>query len=78
VIPNARTCFPNLLVMNVTAPVRILAERLAARGRESADDVARRLDRSGAFVIDDAGVVNVVNDGGPEQGIERFVNALIG
>lgn len=78
VIPDARTRFPNLLVMNVTAPVAILAERLAARGRESADDVARRLDRSGAFVIEDAGVVNVVNDAGPEQGIERFVNALTG
>lgn len=78
VIPDARTRFPNLQVMNVTAPVAILAERLAARGRESADDVARRLDRSGAFVIDDAGVVNVVNDAGPEQGIERFVNALTG
>lgn len=78
VIPLARTWFPDLQIMNVTAPVRILAERLAARGRESADDVARRLDRSGAFVIEGAGVVNVVNDGGPEQGIERFVNALIG
>jgi len=78
VIPLARTWFPDLQIMNVTAPVRILAERLAARGREGADDVAKRLDRSGAFVIEGAGVVNVVNDGGPEQGIERFVNALIG
>jgi phosphonate metabolism protein PhnN/1,5-bisphosphokinase (PRPP-forming) len=78
VIALARTRFPDLQIMNVTAPVRILAERLAARGRESADDVAKRLDRSGAFVIEGAGVVNVVNDGGPEQGIERFVNALIG
>lgn len=78
VIPVARTRFPDLQIMNVTAPVRILAERLAARGRESADDVAKRIDRSGAFVIEGAGVVNVVNDGGPEQGIERFVNALIG
>lgn len=78
VIPLARTRFPDLLILNVTAPVRILAERLAARGRESADDVAKRIDRSGAFVIEGAGVVNVVNDGGPEQGIERFVNALIG
>jgi ribose 1,5-bisphosphokinase len=78
VIPLARTRFPDLQIMNVTAPVWILAERLAARGRESADDVAKRIDRSGAFVIEGAGVVNVVNDGGPEQGIERFVNALIG
>jgi phosphonate metabolism protein PhnN/1,5-bisphosphokinase (PRPP-forming) len=78
VIALARTRFPDLQIMNVTAPVRILAERLAARGRESADDVAKRIDRSGAFVIEGAGVVNVANDGGPEQGIERFVNALIG
>lgn len=76
VIAVARTRFPNLLIINVTAPVRILAERLAARGRESADDVARRIDRSGAFIIEGAGVVNVVNDVGPEQGIERFVHAL--
>jgi phosphonate metabolism protein PhnN/1,5-bisphosphokinase (PRPP-forming) len=78
VIPVARIRFPNLQIMNVTAPVQILAQRLVARGRESTEDVAKRIGRAGAFLIEGTGVVDVVNDGGPEQGIERFVDALTG
>ncbi len=64
-----------VLVLDVTAPPDVLAARLAARGRESADDVARRLRRS---VPIPAGVAveTIVNDGPLDVGVARFVAVL--
>jgi ribose 1,5-bisphosphokinase len=46
-LPEARALFPSVEVVHVTAPSELLRSRLAARGRESADDVAARLTRNG-------------------------------
>jgi ribose 1,5-bisphosphokinase len=62
-------------VIEVTAPPAVLAARLKARGRESADDVARRLSRS-ANIPDGVTVTTVYNDGSLAEGVERFVAAL--
>ena len=62
-------------VIEVTAPADILASRLAARGRESADDVARRLARA-VTVPDGLETETVWNDGTLAEGEERFVAAL--
>jgi phosphonate metabolism protein PhnN/1,5-bisphosphokinase (PRPP-forming) len=62
-------------VIVVTAPPAVLAARLAARGREDAADIARRLERD---VPLPAGVPTetVVNDATLEQGASRFLAAL--
>ena len=44
----ARDRFPRSVIVSVTAPPEILAARLAKRGRESPDSVARRLAREAA------------------------------
>jgi phosphonate metabolism protein PhnN/1,5-bisphosphokinase (PRPP-forming) len=62
-------------VIQVTAPPAILAARLAARGRESAADIAARLSRAVALPRH-ISVHTVVNDATPEQGIARFLAAL--
>ena len=62
-------------VIEVAAPPEILAARLAARGRESNVDVARRLARI-ADIPDGVAVETVWNDGTLEEGIERFILAL--
>jgi ribose 1,5-bisphosphokinase len=62
-------------VLEVTAPAEVLAARLTARGRESADDVARRLSRA-ATIPEGVAVETVMNDGALEEGIARFVAAL--
>lgn len=46
VIDVARRRFARTLVVHVTASAEVLTERLAARGRESADERAQRLSRS--------------------------------
>ena len=62
-------------VIEVTAPSEILAARLAARGREKADDVSRRLARV-AVIPDGVAVETVLNDGTLARGVARFVAAL--
>ena len=62
-------------VIEVTAPPALLAARLASRGRETIDDVARRLNREAA-IPDGVMRETVWNDGSLAEGIERFVAAL--
>lgn len=62
-------------ILEVSASSEALAERLLARGRESAGDIARRLARE---VPLDPGldVIRILNDGTPEQGATRMIAAL--
>ena len=62
-------------VVEVTAPPEVLAARLAARGRETAADVAARLARSVPLA---EGAIQVMNDGSVEEGVARFVAAVTG
>ena len=62
-------------VVEITAPREVLAARLAARGREGADDVARRLDRSVAFPPG-VEVVTVMNDGTVAEGAAKLLAAF--
>ena len=64
-------------VIEVTAPPGVLAARLAARGRETALDVERRLARV-ATIPEGVAVTTVRNDGTLAEGIARFVAALSG
>ena len=66
----------SVCVIQVTAPADVLAARLANRGREDARRVADRLARAGADIPAGIPTTSVVNDGTPEQGIEKFVGAL--
>jgi phosphonate metabolism protein PhnN/1,5-bisphosphokinase (PRPP-forming) len=74
VLADAAARFP-LLVLEITAPLELRAARLAARGRESVEDVARRLSRE-APLPDGLNIRRVVNDGSPEQGIAAAVAVL--
>jgi ribose 1,5-bisphosphokinase len=72
----ARTAFPDLRVIVVTAPEATLAERLAARGRETKDDIRARLARAAFILPKDRRFVTVINDATPEIGIARMLAAL--
>ena len=74
VIAQAAANYP-VRVLEVTAPPGILAARLAARGRETAAAVARRLTRT-ATIPADVNVATVLNDDSLEQGVARFAAAL--
>jgi len=62
-------------VILITAPIAVLAQRLAQRGRETEADIAARLAREVALPpgID---TETILNDTTPEEGTERFLVAL--
>jgi ribose 1,5-bisphosphokinase len=75
VIAQAAECYP-ASVIEVTAPPHILAQRLAARGRETEDDVSKRLSRS-VSVPTQIPVERIVNDKTLAEAADKFINALI-
>jgi ribose 1,5-bisphosphokinase len=76
VIPAARIRFQPISIVEVWAPARVLAERLAARGRESVDDIARRIERSEAIAVDGAEVRRVENSGSVVEGVAALLSVL--
>jgi len=76
IITDARARFPHTKVVLVDCPPELRAERLARRGRETAEEIMRRLRRPvEAFDQRSADIV-VQNDGSPEEGISAFATAL--
>lgn len=74
VIEAAARRFP-VRVIEITAPATVLAARLAARGREGAEQRTARLARQVALPMAVA-VEIVVNDATPQEGTARFFAAL--
>lgn len=64
-----------LRVVEVTAPRALLAERLARRGRETAEQIAARLDRE-MGLPEGLDVVTIRNDSSIEEGAARLRNVL--
>ncbi|WP_127103851.1 phosphonate metabolism protein/1,5-bisphosphokinase (PRPP-forming) PhnN [Pararhodobacter zhoushanensis] len=75
-LEQAAAAFPALQVIVVTAPVAVLATRLAGRGRESAAQIAERLARDVAPLPPHLPVIEIVNDTTPAAGIARLKAAL--
>ena len=60
----------------ITAPAQVLAERLRRRAREDDAAQSERLARATALQIDHPRLVRIDNDGAPEDGAARLVQAL--
>lgn len=72
VIEEARSRLAPVRVVLVEAAPELLARRLAARGRETAGQQRRRLDREAAGFAMDDGVTRFVNAAGIEEEVARF------
>lgn len=75
-LPAFAKAYPRLKVVLVTARPDILAARLATRGRESADAIAKRLDRAVPEIVVGADTVIIDNSGALEEAGEVFVSLL--
>jgi ribose 1,5-bisphosphokinase len=75
VIVEAAERYPTR-VIEITAPPHILAQRLAARGRETEDDVAKRLSRTVPIPCH-IPVERIVNDRTLPEAADQFISALI-
>lgn len=72
----AQAALPGLTVIEVTAPDAVLARRLAARGRETTEDIAARLARAAHPLPPGLAVVTVDNGGTLADGVARFLAVL--
>jgi ribose 1,5-bisphosphokinase len=68
--------FGNLLVVNLTVERHVLAERLAKRGRETADQIEKRLERSDEQLPEHCRVVEIDNSGQIEKAGGQFLALL--
>ena len=75
-LPLALDRFPTLTVLRISAPSKVLAERLAARGRESMAEIEARLARASYEVPEGLPVIDISNDSTPAIGIARLLAAL--
>lgn len=62
-LAQASEIFPRFVVLNITAQPQTLAQRLAARGRESAEDIAKRLGQADKPLPAGLQVIHLANDG---------------
>ncbi|MEO0773216.1 MAG: phosphonate metabolism protein/1,5-bisphosphokinase (PRPP-forming) PhnN [Pseudomonadota bacterium] len=77
VLGQAAAQFDQFVTLSLTAPVDVLAQRLATRGRESADDIADRLARAAFDLPKDAGpVIEIANVGPLEDTAAKALTAL--
>ncbi|MCY3980948.1 MAG: phosphonate metabolism protein/1,5-bisphosphokinase (PRPP-forming) PhnN [Alphaproteobacteria bacterium] len=74
IIDEARQLPCKVFVINVTAPDSVLAKRLVGRGRESTNDVWKRLKRRVA--LDSSHIFEIHNDSSLQEGISAFVGLL--
>lgn len=75
-LKDAAKAFPDLVVLHITAPAETLARRLAARGRESEGDIAKRLAQAERPLPEGLKVIEVVNDGPLADAVARAAALL--
>jgi ribose 1,5-bisphosphokinase len=76
VLPDAARLFPALHVLDVTARPEVLARRLQARGRESRQEIARRLARPAPPLPDAVVVTGIDNSGALTDAVRAARDAL--
>lgn len=76
-LDDIRACFTRLTTVHITASEEMLAQRLARRSRENADEIEQRLKRNKTIkplVGDD--VVTIDNSGERQGAIDEFIALL--
>ena len=70
-LTQAAEIFPHLVVLNITAKPETLAHRLAARARETEEEISKRLAQANKPLPAGLRVINLANDGPLSQSIAR-------
>ena len=76
VLERAAQVFPELRILQISAPPEVLALRLAQRGRETAADIAQRLVRDTAPFPRDIPVSIIDNGGALDVAVAQFLREL--
>ncbi|PVB61169.1 phosphonate metabolism protein/1,5-bisphosphokinase (PRPP-forming) PhnN [Labrenzia sp. 011] len=76
VLRLAERKYENALVLLITAPVDILAERLAARGRETREEIRRRLERADLEPENVTNLIRIENTGTVDDAVTKMMAVL--
>lgn len=76
VIVEARQRYRPLRIVEAWAPIEVLAERLAARGRESSVEIAQRLARASPVPVEGPEVTRIETTGTVAESLEKFLEIL--
>lgn len=76
VLPEAKAHFEDFCVIALSADRDVLAARLAGRGRESADQIAKRLARADTALPQGIQASNIDNSGPLEQTVQTILAQL--
>ncbi|MEH6718729.1 MAG: phosphonate metabolism protein/1,5-bisphosphokinase (PRPP-forming) PhnN [Aurantimonas endophytica] len=78
-LADAATRFARLAIVEITAPKAVLVARVAARGRETPDEVAARIARQVELEVPACAEAfhRIMNDGAAREGCERLVAILM-
>ena len=73
---DAASVFSDFLVLHITASADTLATRLAARGRETADEISKRLAQAEKPLPSGLDVIHISNDGPLDQTISQALEMV--
>lgn len=76
VLETAQQRYPDMVVLHVSASPQVLAARLAGRGRESTEDIAKRLERADYALPEGLTLRRICNDGDLEEAVSAMLSAL--
>jgi phosphonate metabolism protein PhnN/1,5-bisphosphokinase (PRPP-forming) len=76
ILDEARRQFSPLVIVSITAPSKVIEQRLKARGRETAPEIADRIARAAAYDVTGPDVVFLNNDASLDAGIAKLVEIL--
>lgn len=76
IIPALRTAYAQFAVVHITASHEVLARRLAARGREDANEIKHRLMRAAPNACDPLDAIMIDNSGEIADAGDQFVALL--
>lgn len=73
---EAERCYAGVTVAHIDASPSLRAARIAARARETTDDVLVRLTREAPLHVKRSPIVEIRNDGSFEEARDRFISML--
>ncbi len=75
-LPVAQKLYPDMITILIDASADVISSRLAGRGRETKEEIKKRIARTAEITTDLKNCIKVQNDGAIEDAGERLINIL--